>query len=166
MKEIWKKVKGFESSYEVSNLGKVKSFKIDKVNGMILKPSINKWGYYNVILYAQQKPKSKLVHRVVIETFIENKKNKPYANHINGIKLDNRVENLEWCTNQENIDHAVKMGLYRKGETNTSSKLTRKEVLEIRLFPNDVKLKFIAEKYGVSASTISAIRNRLTWKHI
>lgn len=103
---------GYEGLYQVSNLGRIKSLKlwtgsmfINKEK--ILKPTKYKNGYLNVIL----KGKHFLVHRIVALTFLENKNNLPIVNHINGIKTDNRVENLEWCTYSHNEKEAYKIGI-------------------------------------------------------
>ena len=134
--EIFKDVKGYEGYYEVSNLGRVRSTSYKGIK--ILKPSITKSGYLNVIFCINQKREHKLVHRLVAETFIPNPKNKPQVNHINGIKTDNRVENLEWCTASENGLHAYKNGLSK----NVVWKYTGKPVAKI-----DKKTGQIIEKY-------------------
>jgi len=120
-KEIFKDVKGYEGLYQVSNLGRVKSLsKKTNVNSngakytskeKILKNSLNRLGYLSVTLCNNAKRKTMLVHRLIAIHFINNKENKPFINHINGIKNDNRIENLEWCTQKENVNHAIKNGL-------------------------------------------------------
>ena len=82
-----------------------------------LKAFVNESGYMVVSLTKNGKSTQERVHRLVAETFIENTENKPQINHINGVKTDNRVENLEWCTSNENIKHryyALKNGVMRK----------------------------------------------------
>lgn len=74
-----------------------------------IKPNLLKVGYFRVVLCKNNKPKSKLIHRIVAETFIPNPNNKSEVNHINGIKTDNRVENLEWATRSENEKHAYRV---------------------------------------------------------
>ena len=125
MQKEWKPIKGFENLYEISNFGEIKSFKKEwkifnyKCNEYrtiskperIMKPCTTKSGYKQVNLQKNKKTYGKLVHRLVAEAFIENKNNKKCINHIDGDKLNNRVDNLEWCTYKENAKHAWENGL-------------------------------------------------------
>lgn len=111
MEEEWNCVKGYEGLYQISNFGKVKS----SYKKIILKMSLNKDGYYQVVLYKHSlKPKHKLVHILVGEHFIPNPDKKSELNHIDCIKTNNMFTNLEWSTRQENMEHAKNMGLIRK----------------------------------------------------
>lgn len=103
--EIWKEIVG-EKNYFVSNYGRIKK------NNLVLKL------YDNRYMKVQVNAKLRVVHRLVAIAFIPNLENKPQVNHINGIKSDNRVENLEWCTAKENTNHALINGLkiVEKGE--------------------------------------------------
>lgn len=107
--EVWKDIQGYEGTYQVSNLGRVRSYKKGKES--VLKPIVASKGYTQVALYTNDIPKRLRVHRLVAETFLSNEENKPVVNHINGIKNDNRLENLEWNTHGENIRHAVRTKL-------------------------------------------------------
>lgn len=103
--EIWKPVKGYEGCYEISNMGRVKSL-LKTSRSVIMSPSKNLQGYYNLSLFLHGKMRRHLVHRLVAEAFIPNQDNKPQVNHKNGNVIDNHVENLEWVTAKENMQHA------------------------------------------------------------
>lgn len=109
--EIWKDIPGFEGFYKVSTLGRIQSAKRPSTKGKILKQGITTKGYNKVTLCTNGVTLSRETHRFVGLTFIPNPENKPCINHINGIKTDNSVENLEWCTQQENVQHAFRTGL-------------------------------------------------------
>lgn len=178
--EIWKDIQGYEGHYQVSNLGAIKSFPkrfyhviskkyVFKKEKIIRDKATNHYGYYNVILRKEGEPKFYLIHRLVAQHFIPNPENKPQVNHKNGIKIDNRVENLEWVTQQENITHAISTGLKNtKGEMHCRHKLTEGDVLAIRGKYKFVKhgCRKLAEEYNVSTSSIHGIIQRTTWRHI
>ena len=107
--EIWKDVVGFERAYQVSSLGRVKS-KIRKsvVEEKMLNPYKNNKGYECVDLW-DNNHKKKLVHRLVAEAFIPNPKHKKVVNHKDGNPLNNKVDNLEWCTHSENMLHSFRV---------------------------------------------------------
>lgn len=101
MQEIWVPVKNYEQFYQISNLGRIRSFhkKKNTKSFYILNPTLINSGYYNVTLYSPQAGRHKmLVHRLVAETFIPNPDNLPCINHKDENKLNNSVDNLEWCT--------------------------------------------------------------------
>jgi hypothetical protein len=104
--EIWVKVNGI-GNYEISNLGRFRNAS----SGLILKPQKLRLGYMQVNASHNYERQHYLLHRLIAIAFIENPQNKPFVNHINGVKHDNRIENLEWVTASENIQHSHKMGL-------------------------------------------------------
>jgi hypothetical protein len=166
--EIWKDIENYFGLYQVSNLGNVKSVK----RNIILKPDLTNKGYHKVCLYKNRISKWELIHRLVLETFIPNPLNLPQTNHKNGIKIDNCVENLEWCDNSYNQLHSIKF-LNKKfnpvfGESNHLSKLTEIQVQEIRAKYIPIKYSSIklGKEYGVSGATIRYIISNKTWKHV
>lgn len=128
--EVWKDVKGYEGLYQVSNFGRIKSLQRIKLyencihikKECLLKQSKGSRGYLQVSLAFNKKKKSVLVHRLIANAFIDNFLNKNQINHKNGIKTDNRIQNLEWVTAKENTNHAHQNGLCRKGLTHKKSK--------------------------------------------
>lgn len=166
--EIWEYVDSVDNLYMVSNLGRVKSFSRDKVNGHIISPS-NINGYDLVVVSINTKRHCYKVHRWVAQAFIPNIDNKPFVNHINSIRNDNRVENLEWCTQKENIVHAWNNNRCNPthGSKCHSAKITERDVLDIRiLYKKGIKIKDIAEKYSLYFGNVRKICIGETWKRV
>lgn len=114
--EIWKDIADYEGRYQVSNLGRVKSLARIKYPHYLSKEKIlsvrpKKHGYTKVYLFIENNMVDFYVHRLVAMAFIEPVDGKPHINHINGIRNDNRVENLEWCTRSENSKHSYIIGI-------------------------------------------------------
>ena len=174
--EVWKDIINYEGWYQVSNKKRIKSLQRTIVyssgsvrlqNSKLLKTRISN-GYLGVTLRKMNKTRTTSLHRLIAEAFIPNPENKPQVNHIDGNKLNNCIENLEWATASENTIHAIQNGLLgiKYGEQTSGAKLTEKEVLEIRAIGRSLKQKEIAEKYGVTTSAISGILLRKNWNHI
>lgn len=108
MEEIWKPVRGYEGRYEVSNFGRVMSlnYRMTK-QSKLMSPSINSDGYACVNLTKDGVGNSHKVHRLVASAFIANPNNLPQVNHIDEDKLNNQVNNLEWCTGRHNVNHGT-----------------------------------------------------------
>lgn len=176
--EIWKDVPEFEGKYQVSNLGRVRSLprfvkrglaKTDAhpVKGKIRKLAKDKKGYNRVGLCSDGVLTTHKVHRLVAKCFIENPRELPQVNHKNGIKDDNRVENLEWCNNSQNQIHAYSKGLNttKSGAEHCRASLTDEQVEEIRAtekyYGMFVKL---ANKFGVHPDTISNVYYKKHYK--
>lgn len=129
MKEVWKEVKDYDGRYVVSNLGRVKSVKrfvkghnsYRPVRDRILKTRFSKGGYERVKLTKNCKGKEFYVHRLVATAFIPNPENKPQVNHIDSNRKNNIVENLEWMTAKENIQHGWRKRESEKERVNEES---------------------------------------------
>lgn len=143
MKEIWKDIPNYEGLYQISNLGRIKSLKryVKNKHGKrivkekILTNYINGTGYYAVNLRKECGIDIKRVHRLVAESFIPNPNNLPQVNHIDGNKLNNNIENLEWCNCSYNVKEAFRLGLNKHIDF-----VKRKEILQFNL-----KNEFIKE---------------------
>lgn len=178
-----KKIKGFQN-YEIDTNGNVWSFLIQKrkkgwktgfkrqktKNKHKLKGSLFNTGYLYVHLckgdsrfYSQ-----KTIHRLVAETFISNPKNNPIVCHKNGIKTDNRVINLYWGTQKENLSDMVKHGRSLRGEKNFKAKLTQKQIEKIKKMykTNKYTQVELGRLFKVSNSTIHDIVKKRNWKHV
>ena len=164
--EKWKKIKGFENEYEISNKGNLRSIDryvkhylggLRKYKGTPKKIRLNNNGYYRCNLKKDGKIYDFRVHRLVAIAFIDNKYNKKQVNHVNGIKNDNRVENLEWCTPSENTLHAVKTRLIK-------TKLTDKEALEV--YKSELSIRNIGDIYNISQGVVWRIKNKKAYKHL
>ncbi|MCL1658629.1 NUMOD4 motif-containing HNH endonuclease [Elizabethkingia miricola] len=153
MQEIFKPVKEF-SKYEVSNMGNVKNL---IKNSILVKQ--NRGGYLRVWLIQDGVKVMKSVHRLVLEAFIDNPYSKPQVNHINGVKTDNRLVNLEWCTQSENIRHMLRTGLRTvftktpESVAKTKEKLNKK-VINIKTGEVFESAIYVAEKFNIKRSTL------------
>jgi len=155
MIEEYRNIEG--TTYMVSNIGNVKNAK-----GLVLRPYFHKTGYYYVGINAVKKQ----LHRLVAIAFVPNPNNLPDINHKDGHKLNNTDSNLEWCTRKQNIHHSYSLGLSTVGEKRYNSKLTEKEVLEIRALAGTKNNREIAEMYNISQQTVWGITHYRKWKHL
>jgi hypothetical protein len=158
---VFVRVRGFPN-YLVNDGGWVVGPK-KKLKGSIVRR------YLRVTLYRNKKHYHKTIHRLVAEHFLNNPKQYPCVNHRNANKLDNRAVNLEWCTWKMNSQHAAKLKLFKPtyGEKHYTSKLTEIDVRTIRkLLIQGVTSVEVARRYNVYQSTISDIKNRVTWKQL
>ena len=179
MEEQWIPIKGYETIYLVSNLGRIKSLdkevnvrfncKAIKKSKIIQTNSLRK-GYKYVQLYDLESNYKKFsLHRLIALHFIPNPNNYPMINHKDGNTLNNSIDNLEWCTASQNTRHAFDTGLLvtRKGESCTQSKLTEQQVKDIHILKHyGMTSKAISKIYQVSFSTICDIFQGRTWKSV
>lgn len=164
MEEIWVDIENYNGQYKISNFGNVWRDNrewncgistVRKRPAGVMKPWISIYGYKFVDLNMDNKKKKVSVHRLVATHFL------PRVNHIDGNKLNNRVDNLEWCNGDYNMKHAVKTGLIVSGEKNKHRLLSDDEATEVRKIYKYIKNQVrIAKAYGVSQQTISRAVNR------
>jgi HNH endonuclease/NUMOD4 motif len=154
LQEIYLPIKNMGNNYySVSNFGNIKTnnWRNTKKKA-ILKPAKCKKGYLRCALICNGKLKSYKVHRVVASAFIKNIDNKPQVNHINGIKHDNHVSNLEWVTNRENVNHSYKLGLQVSKSGNNFHRTKHSDEFVLQIFKewkNGTPKRELARKYKV-----------------
>ena len=176
MTEVWKSVVGYEGFYEVSNMGRVKSLarfvggkggSLRPIPECIKKTSVNRCGYEKIQFSDGVGRKyHTVVHRVVAGAFLENPHNKAQINHIDGDKLNNSVDNLEWATSFENQRHAVEL-TRRYGERTGTPKLKEADIVDVRfLIGNGVRQYDVAKLYDVSRMTIYRVMSGRNWKRV
>ena len=162
--ESWKKIKGYEN-YLISDRGRVYNYKYKKFRKLG-----NVRGYHQVDLCKNGVMKTLAIHRLVALAFIPNPENKETVNHIDGCKTNNHADNLEWCTQKENVQHSWSNGLVKPkiGVNNSQVKLSEKEVLEIRKLyaTGEYTQTALAKMFNVGQTLIGYIINRKLWTHV
>ena len=154
----------FDHNYMVSNLGRVRSYRVHTGRAKMLKPTKHRQGYVVLRLTEHQY----LVHRLVAAAFIPNPEGKKTVNHLNGVKDDNRVENLEWATQSENNKHAFRTGLKHYTEKQLQVRLSNVKIpIEIahkvkELYQQGMKQCKIAEQLNVNRSFVCRVVNNKT----
>ena len=177
MSEIWKDIEGYEGLYQVSNRGRVKSLEriVMRKNGrpysvpeLIKERQIDHKGYDRIGLNKNGKKKRFFVHRLVLQAFNQSSDETLEVNHIDGNKLNNNVENLEWVTSSENSIHAFENNLHNhQGERNTNASITDSEAKEIKkLKGKGLTQKEVGEMFGTTNYVVANIWNRRGWTHV
>lgn len=190
MIEIWKDIPGYETLYQSSNLGRIRSVdhfvfrgngymgKIKKYwfyKGRILKPNTDSEGYIRCTLSKSGKTQRYLVHRIVAMTFIPNPNNLSQINHIDEDKHNNRIENLEWCTTNYNLSFnggrkkraltkTGKPNLLGSGENHYASKLKNSQVIDI--YRDQRNYKEISAYYNIGLTTVYDIKKKRRWTNL
>jgi hypothetical protein len=168
--ENWKDVAGYEGFYQVSTLGRMRS--VDRLvtyknnvtairKGTILRPGFQKEGYPHYVLSRNNKVKSILAHKAVLEAFIGPRPSGMQACHWDGCHGNAALSNLRWDTPPNNYLDSVRLGKANMGRRNGSSKLNEQQVREIRAASGSQK--DIASLYGISQSKVSKIRRGVSW---
>lgn len=168
-------IKGYEGKYSITQFGDVYTHQ-DRWNELETPRRrtlvLGKNGYYVVSLYKDNKEERHYLHRLLASTFLPKEPHQDFVNHLDGVKTNNALANLEWCTQKENNQHGFRTGLNRgligtkPGEKCPSSKLKENDVLEIRKLFDGKNALALAKKHGVTSANIRMIINRKTWKHI
>lgn len=173
VEEVWRSitVPEFEDLYEVSSKGRVRSLPRQAARafyqGRILKLGVHPQGYRSVILSGRGKRKTVLVHALVLGAFIGQCPPGNEGRHLNGVRSDNRLENLAWGTSSENEYDKLKTGTMQHGSRNGHAKLSEKDVLDIRQRnANGESQRALAVAYGVSQPQISRLITGTRWGHL
>ncbi len=158
----WVDIIGFEGRYSISDQGQIKSLPRKWSPGeKIIAFTTTRKGYHSVTLSKNSVTKTYQVHQLVARTFIKNELKRNAVNHINGVKTDNTVSNLEWCTNQENTTHAEKTGLVRYKRLSDSDLISI-----IIMHRKGHKQKDIAAHFDVKPHIVYDLTRRKTHKHL
>lgn len=159
----WRDVVGYEGLYQVSDHGDVRSLdrvttgnRNRRIKGKVLKKTKSTTGYFKVELCKDGRAITTKVHRIVAKAFIRNPYGKPYINHIDNNPLNNMVENLEWCTQKENIQHAVKIGAFspKSNPTVATDDIVRAVIDEYIPFDREHSIRAISRRMGISDATM------------
>jgi hypothetical protein len=170
--EIWKPVVGYESVYEVSSCGRVKSLQrmartwygYRTVSERILRPTVDIYGYLFIVLCVNMKRKVGKIHILVLTAFKGIKPVGLETRHLDGDKTNNNIENLEWGTKKLNGEDRVRHGTQVRGETNAAAKLTTEQVHQIYL--SHLSGRQLSKILGVCRTTIDRVRANKTWTHL
>lgn len=172
MTEEWKPVLGYESRYEVSNIGSVRTVARVDSNGRfrrcrLRKPQVSHDGYFYVILRKEDGIKLKKIHQLVIEAFVGPRPNGCVVRHLDGNQKNNHVVNLKWGTPKENNQDCVNHGRTYSGSKHWNIKLTEQEAIDImERFKRGERQAFLAREYKISKTQIGNIVKGKSWRHI
>lgn len=171
--EEWRPIPGYETSYEISDLGRARS--VDRVvtpsrgvpyklPGKMLKQQLDSHGYFTISLSGGGSVKRGYIHQLVLTAFDRPRGPLDEGRHLNGIPTDNRLCNLAWGTKSQNIADAKRHGTFPVLERRPGAKLNRESVVEI--FTSNAKTSDLAARYGVGYGVIRQIKLRQTWASV
>lgn len=174
--ENWEPVVGHEGSYEVSDLGRVRSISRTmsvpsgngrlyerSLRGRVLKLSMDRGGYLACCLWFGHVRRIARAHVLVLEAFVGARPDGRFGCHRDGNPANNSVSNLYWGTQKENMQDAIRHGTMRRGERISFSKLKASEVVDIRRMRSDASQSELSRRFGVTQSHISRIQNFRAW---
>ena len=161
--EQWKPIIGYEEWYDVSDQGRIRSRHNCLYGEKIMRLKTHEDGYLRINLSSDGTQRTFTIHSIVARVFIGPRPVDKEINHKDGNKANNDVSNIEYVTNQENVDHAVMMGLHVRGEAVGGSKLTESDVLDIWASLGSEPRKAIAKRHNVSVRHVGHIATREKW---
>ena len=167
MEEIWKEIKELDGYYEVSNFGRIRNKKTLHIKSIDFDGHYCKFGYdytFNKI----RKRGWYRVHKAVAQAFISNDENKPTINHKDGNKKNNNINNLEWATYKEQMEHSTKILHQNCGENNYNAQYTNEQVKEMRKLyeEENCDIKMLQNMFGGNIKNIRRIIKYERWKNI
>lgn len=165
----WIEIPGYEDEYEISSDGEIRSKRNSTSSKKlkVLKHYILPTGYLQTCLSKKGKQTKFYIHRLVLAAFLRPPIKGETVNHINGIKPDNRLENLEYMSREDNVRHGVYvLGFSKSGTNHHNAKLTENDVLQIRLLAETQTHQSISTMYPISRANVTNIVNRRNWKHL
>lgn len=155
--EVWKPLPGYETKYLISNMGQLWSIKRKKVRRL----RVNRYGYLTFSISEKVTHGTMTIHKAVMLTFVGVRPPDAQVNHKNGVKADNRLSNLEYCTLAENMRHRREVLKHDKSLNEHAVKEIRRRYAE-----GGISQVQLAKEYGVSQPTISSTLKRAIWKHV
>lgn len=170
-KERWRAIRGYEGLYEVSDCGRVRSLNFNHTGRtQVLKAIVSGSGYLSVTLYNIGTKKNTKVHKIVLTSFVGPRPPGLVADHIDANRTNNRVNNLRWISQSENVMRGRSPELSRTmcGSKHPNSKLTENRVIKIRkrYAAGGVTQRELGREYGMGLTTINRIIGRIWWKHV
>jgi hypothetical protein len=165
--EVWKDIQGYEGLYQVSDFGRVRSFK--RSSGHVVLKQNNTRGYMQVVLSNSDRVRQTYsVHRLVATAFIPNPDKLPVINHVDRNRGNNRVSNLEWTTASLNVLHTYKVYHAVRGDEHYISKLSESDAQNVYelAWSGTLTQSKIATLFNVSRSTVETIKHGHAWNHV